>query len=313
LPLANERSPAEIRKELLDTVEDLSNAVGLDDEASKTVWSELKISLTGLEAKDTDRKALWAGVEHRLGVAHKFYAFDAHIQDEIVLQASQAAAYQLGRGLAETFWALQPECAADAMGSWEFLLGPERCDILCRLALRMSAYVEPEVLVAIAGPLKCWAKLASETERRGGADIEECLYHQGLLWRDLVRGERSPADLQLTGNTKAPATATAWKDLKLYRTAAVSLRWPLIGGIASLVLLVAGAWLLATGTDHAGPSTAIGILGALGLTSAGLYAHAKANVTSLLSNLSQTVQIERIRWAANLCPNADASTPESTA
>ena len=93
-----------------------------------------------------------------------------------------------------------------------------------------------------------------------------------------------------------------WRELRLYRLAADSLKGPLIGGLAGAALLIVGAYALASGTSHTGLTAAISVLGALGLTSAGLYAKAKTQITSLFSNLSQKVKQERIRQAANLCP-----------
>ena len=302
LPLASERSPAEIRKELIETVEDLGEAVSLTDEKTKTIWDPLKTSLEGYEAKGADHDALWPTV------AHEVYELDAHIQDTLVLQASQATGYQLGRGLADTYWALQPACAPNAMGSWEFVLGPDRCETLRRLAARLTSYIGSQVLAAIDGPLESWSELAANPERRDQQDVQTDLYRQGLLWRDLIRGERSTADLQPPGKAKTSATAETWKDLGLYRTAALSLKVPLIGAVISIALLVAGVSLLAEGSGSAAITTLVGILGALGLTSAGLYARAKAEVTSLLTNLSQTVETERIRQAANLCPNTNGTT-----
>jgi len=96
LPLASERSPAEVRKDLIDTVEDLCQAVSLADERTKPIWDTLKTSLEGLDVKGADHDALWSAV------AHEFYELDVHIQDTLVLQAAQAAGYELGRGLADT-------------------------------------------------------------------------------------------------------------------------------------------------------------------------------------------------------------------
>jgi hypothetical protein len=298
LPLAAERSAAEIRKELVETVEDLCGVVDFSDDDAKPSWEKLKASLIGFEKKGADREALWPEV------AHEFYELDADIQDALVLPATQAAAYQLGRGLAETYWALNPESAADAMGSWEFVFGPARCATLRRLAARLSGYITAEVLASIAGPLESWSALAFDATRRAGAEVQAALFHQGLLWRDLIRGERSSQDLQLEGDAKVSATTNVWKDLKLYETAVVSLRVPLIGGLISIVLLAGGGALLASGSGSTFLTTIAGIFGALGLTSAGLYARAKTEVTSLLSNLNQTVEIERVHRAADLCPSS---------
>ncbi len=297
LPLANERSPTEIRRELIDTVEDLGKALGLHEQPDlHTRWTELKTLLKGMEERGADHQALWNGV------AHKFYDWDACAQDTLVLEATHAAAYQLGRGLAETYWALESDRAEHEMGSWAFLLGPHRCDTMRRLASRLS--LEAPIIAAIEGPLESWSKLAADATSRAEPNVDTELYKQGLLWRDLIRGERQPRDLQATSDLKTPASAEVWKDLKLYRVALENLKMPLAGGIISIAALVAGATLLASGSGHTGRTSAISILGALGLTSAGLYARAKASATSLLANLRQRVQVARVRQAANLCPGS---------
>jgi len=296
LPLASERSPAEIRKELIETVEDLSKELDLDqDAAASETWTTLKALLTTIE-EATDRQPLLSGV------VSKLFKWDAHIQDALVLHATRAAGYQLGRGLAESYWALEPDRADDEMGSWEFVLGERRCEILQRLACRLSSYLGASVVAAIEGPLADWSGLAGDATRRTQPGVAADLFRQCLLWRDLVRGERQPQDLPLNTDVEAPASAEVWKNLKLYRVALSSLKLPLLGGIAGIVALIAGASLLASGAGHTGFSTAIGLLGALGVTSASLYAHAKADVTSLLANLRKKVEVERVRQAADLCP-----------
>ncbi len=188
------------------------------------------------------------------------------------------------------------------MGSWEFVLGPHRRDTLLRYAGRLSPYIGPLVLAAIDSSLRAWSALATDAHSRDQHDIQTALFGQGLLWRDLIRGERQPEDLLTNKDLNAPTTADVWKELKLYKIAAESLTWPLITGVIGAILLIGGAALLGSGTSSTGLTTAVSVLGALGLTSAGLYAKAKTQVTSLFSNLSQRVKQERVRQAANLCP-----------
>ena len=106
-----------------------------------------------------------------------------------MVRASQAAAYQLGRGLADTYWALYPERPQQQMGSWSNVLGAERCGALVRQALRLSLETGPLVLAATTGPLEQWRRLAGDDARRGGEGVIMALYQQGLLWRDLIRGD----------------------------------------------------------------------------------------------------------------------------
>lgn len=296
LPLSSERSPAEIRKELLETVEELSKELKLHENDTVTkAWTALKTMLEHLEDPNEDRSALW------ITATKCFFQWDAHIQDALVLEATQAAGYQLGRGLAETYWALEPNRADDEMGSWTFVLGERRRQILQRLAARLSSYLTPSVVAAVEKPLADWTVLAADSTRRTRDGVEADLYRQGLMWRDLIRGERRPQDLALNDDVDAPTTAEVWKDLHLYRYALKNLWLPLTAGLVSIAALTVGATILASGAGSTTWSTAISVLGALGITSAGFYARAKTDVTSLLGNLKKRIEIERVRLAADLC------------
>jgi hypothetical protein len=191
------------------------------------------------------------------------------------------------------------------MGSWTFVLGDRRRQILQRLAARLSSYLTPPVVAAIEKSLADWTALAANPTRRAQDGVDVDLYRQGLMWRDLVRGERRPQDLVLNEDVEAPSTADVWKDLHLYRDAFKSLWIPLAAGLVSIAALTVGAAVLASGAGSSTWSTAISVLGALGITSAGLYARAKTDVTSLLGNLKKRIEIERVRLAADLCPGRE--------
>ena len=93
---------------------------------------------------DPDTNTTW------LKFAKLLYKWDAHIQDTLLSASdAQANAYELGRGLAETYWALEPGAVqtitVDGVAlpnpvSWSFLLGEERRAIMSRLLGRLVAY-----------------------------------------------------------------------------------------------------------------------------------------------------------------------------
>jgi hypothetical protein len=290
--LANERKNREVRIEVFQAGFGLSKVL------------DLKVKIDGAEARErmrtvveclenTDsatRQSRWPNV------AEAFYKWDAQLQDALVVPATRAAAYQLGRALGETHWALGPERSDKEMGSWTFLFGPHRKETVKRLVARLSAYLGPLVTAAIDGSFEAWSMLAADADRRGADGVRRALYQQGLLWRDLIRGERQPLDL-------APAIADdAWKEVHVYRKAFKTLKLPLISAGMFAALLIIGGALLASGVKYAWLTTAISILAALGITSAGLYARAKAELTSLLGSLRVEVDQERVRKATNLCP-----------
>ena len=291
LPLGIERGADELRIEVLKTAQGLSSAIGLDQKRPVAKALGRVVSLAWTRSReDADIAGSWDAL------ADAFFTWDARIQDALVVQANLAAAYQLGRGLAETYWELHLARPADQMGSWECVLGPDRDQTLQRLALRLSPYVGSAVLAAVTSPLSAWVELAADDKRRGDASVPTALYRQGLLWRDMVRGERQSDDLD------QPSATDVWNDMSLYKHAALALRGPLTLAGAGALMMILGAALLASGSLGSGLSTAISIVGALGLTSAGLYGRAKANLTSMLASIRQEVQLERVRRAASLCP-----------
>ena len=85
--------------------------------AGKTKMDLLDETLRLLDHKQSDEGA-WNTL------SNKPYRWDAAIQDRLALLPAQSAAYQLGRGLAETFWALEPRIMESTdPRSWELLLG----------------------------------------------------------------------------------------------------------------------------------------------------------------------------------------------
>jgi hypothetical protein len=291
LPLASERSPYEVRIEVFEALKGLSGALKLNPAHRDYVQAEIK----KMNQKGANRTVIWRAL------ANRFYLWDAYIQDTLVVPASQAAAYQLGRALSETYWALYPERAANEMGSWASLLGTTRCHTILRLTARLSPYLGPLIKSAIEGPLEEWSKFAAVEQGKDDQTLL-CLYRQGLLWRDVVRGERLPEDLVSDATTPAPKTEDVWGALGIYRQALEALKWPLLLAVAFSALLTAGAALLASGASHPGWATAISILGLLGLTSASLYAQAKAKLVSLFEAVRLQIDTEKARRAANLCP-----------
>jgi hypothetical protein len=108
-------------------------------------------------------------------------------------------------------WAHGPSC-----------LAPPRQQTVGRLLARLSAYLGPLVTAAIDGSFQGWCTLAADADRRGATDVRPTLAQQGLLWRDLIRGERQPLDLP-------PLTShDAWKEVHVYRQAVETLKAPLM-------------------------------------------------------------------------------------
>jgi hypothetical protein len=105
-----------------------------------------------------DPAAQWAALQELI------FKFDAHIQDALALGPDTVACgYQLGRALAEPYWALDPALDTDnSPAAWQFLLGSSRCSEIARLAGRLGAYLNPYTAAAVAGSVQIWKHVAAD-------------------------------------------------------------------------------------------------------------------------------------------------------
>lgn len=293
LPLSPERSPSDQRGEVILVVEGLSRQLGLAFPEAQG----LDAIMPQLDAKPEDTDAWNALTE-------VFYSWDKKIQDALVLMPLLSAGYQLGRGLAETYWELDP-AITDPLDSrsWDVVLGPERRSALKRLTGRLATFVDPLTIPAIGVSLEAWGEVAADPVWRVETDARKDLYKQGLLWRDLVRGERRPEDLVVRKGV-AGRVGVILPFLRAF--------WPqLLIGVVAVAALVVGASQLTTSSGSKSGDTLISILGGLGVTSASLYARAKATATSTLGALRKAFDADRVGAAATLRPKAPFKTRAS--
>jgi hypothetical protein len=290
LPLANERTVTEQRAELVGAVKGLSDALGLDFRLQRATRSEqLDPLLDAMSARPND-PAAWQRLTSYL------YAWDSQIQYALALRPGQAAGYQLGRGLAETYWSLHPDVTdPNDARSWLFLLGQRRQATLKRYAARLVSYLDPLVLPAVSASLEAWGQVAADERWRNEPDARKRLYAQGLLWRDLIRGERMPQDLDPV------PVSDLLQEVQLIRKL-WSAFWPqLLLGLLGVAILVAGVVGLVAGSENKSIATAFAVLGVLGVTLTSAYARAKASAASVLATVQGAIERERVGRAATLC------------
>jgi hypothetical protein len=291
LPLANERPVVEQRAELVVAVKGLSGLLGLDFPLDGSTRSEqLDPLLDALSTRPNDQVA-WGGLTSYL------YAWDSQIQYMLVMRPGQAAGYQLGRGLADTYWSLHPEITdPNDARCWLFLLGQRRQATLKRYAARLAGYLDPLVLPAISASLESWGEVAGDERWRSEPDARKELYAQGLLWRDLIRGERRPEDLDPV------PVSDLFQGVRLIRKL-WSAFWPqLLLGLLGVAALIAGIVGLVAGSENRSIATAFAVLGVLGVTLASAYAKAKASAASVLANVQNAIEKDRVGRAATRCP-----------
>jgi hypothetical protein len=229
-------------------------------------------------------------------LAELIWQFDAHIQDRLAaLSETQAIGYQLGRGLADTYWALDTTKPSGS-ASWSFLLGERRCAELSRLTGRLAAYMGEYTAPAIAGSLEVWKAVVSTPGWLGDVRrTDQALYSQIRRWYELIILRQDPTTLI------APAAF-----IRGYRmlTRALQIFWPeLVAAIVGLASLITLLVLVNVGGAAAWAKTLSGVLAAVGLSLAGLTGTLKNSAQALLKRLRQDVYTDLVAVAVQTAPS----------
>jgi hypothetical protein len=229
-------------------------------------------------------------------LASSLYDFDAHAQDTLAAKSDRcSAAYQLGRGLAEVYWALDPRAACDPLtpNCWAFLLGEHRCKELARLTGRLSAYFNPYCCPAIAGTVSLWQSVAGDQQWRQGA--QSYLWQQLRRWYELLILGQDPSTL-----IKPYALVKNWHaSLRVLRALWIQL----VVVAISLVLVIAVITLVAEGSSTPFVKSLLGVLGAVGLSTAALQARLKTTAQSLLTRLRQDAYTDLVAGEIAVAPD----------
>ncbi|TVZ05525.1 hypothetical protein EAS64_13415 [Trebonia kvetii] len=296
LPLRIERSAAEQRAEAQAVLCKLAGDLQVDtvlvngQQQSRTaVIERMARVLAAAEPETPAAVAAWDALSAAI------YQLDAHAQDTLAAQSDmRAAAYQLGRGLAEAYWALDPDaaCAPLMPQCWAFLLGEQRCQELARLAGRLSGYFNPYCAPAVAGTLRLWQSVASDQEWRKGA--QDHLYRQLRRWYELLILGQDPSTL-------IPPYALL-KDWRAAFHAARALWIQIVTAAISIGLVIALITLILSGSANAVLKAIFGVVGVVGLSAASIQAGLKTTAQGLLSRLRQDAYTDLVASAVAEAP-----------
>jgi len=297
LPLSDERTATELRIEAQVVLQMLAENLGIapvtvdnPQQGQAAIIDQRAHALAAAAPQTPSAATAWDAL------ATSIYDLDAHTQDTLAAQSEmQAAAYQLGRGLAEVYWALDPGAACDPLtpDCWEFLLGAHRCQELTRLVGRLSAYFNPYCPPAVAGTVSLWQSVAGDANWRKNA--QDHLYQQLRRWYELLILGQDPSTLikpyQVVKNwqTSLRAVRALWIQLV---TAGVSL-----GLVTALITLSAN------GSGSALLKALFGVLGAVGLSAATVQARLKNTAQGLLTRLRQDAYTDLVAAAIAEAPD----------
>jgi hypothetical protein len=311
LPLQMERDADEVRQTALVVLAALAEELKVDDDtdtpSSPRFSDEVKAAardLAGTVKGSPEEGAAWKKL------ADLIYAFDSHTQDALAMQSDTVACgYQLGRSLAECYWALDPKQpnTPETWTSWSFLLGTVRCREIGRYLGRLTDYFHPYTTAAIAGSLEIWKSVATnqdwqkliEGDEKWRANADIALYRQIRNWYELLLLKQDPSTLikpyQLLRNPRL-----VLKTVRLF--------WAqLLLAVLAAAAVAVFAWLLSRPSVNAGLTTLLGTLGITGFSIAGLAAKLKNDSQAMITRIKQDAYTDLIAVAITTAP------PEPTA
>lgn len=296
LPLRIERTESELRIEAQGVLTKLAGELGLDGVTDHGRAQSLPAII------DQDAKALAKASDDKKGAAWEhlastIYDLDKHAQDTLIAQSeTQACAYQLGRGLAETYWALNPAtpCEPKTPDCWTFLIGEQRCGELTRLAGRLSAYFNAYSAPAIAGTLQLWKSVAADPQWRSDPAAHNDLYQQMRHWYELTVLGQDPSTLI--------RPYTLFRNWKVSLRAAQALWIQLATFAVSLGFVVALITLISEGSGNALVKAILGVLSAAGLSTATAQTRLKSTAQNLLTRIRQDAYTDLVAGEIAVAP-----------
>lgn len=305
LPLRSELPASVARQNSVDLLTARARELGVDDAGrfSVTLLEVLPSfdeagELTLTDAHPAAAEAQWQRI------ATLMSRWDVHIQRELALVDDLLAnAYLLGRGLAESYWALGPDTLwgrpdAPSAVSLTFLLGAPRRRELTRMLGRVGpALGHPLTAAAIAGSLEAWGAVASDPAWAGTEQMRSQLHAQIRRWYELVVLEQDPTTL-----LRPYAMLRGGRNLER----AVLAFWPQLVLSAIAVGLVAAFLALAGGSAPDWVKSLLASGGVSVFVVAGVMAKAKSAATQLLTRLRQDAYTDLVAVNVAIVPNHPA-------
>lgn len=302
LPLEEERSPKERAIEAEKRLICASAALDMRQKFAQSGMPEDGPPEFGDALQEAGRKLIDAAQVDTDGraaaertVGSVLAAWDRVIQDYLAsVSWEAAAAYRLGRGLGEVYWAL--EFDETGCKGTEFVLGAGRLSALQDLLLRLSSVLHPLTRTAISSSLDKWGDWA----RAGGkanATVVAALADQHKVWQALlVEGVDPPTLVR-------PVLAVKKASSIIPIVKAYGLE--VLLAIAGLGLLTLASGLVATSSHVLGP--VLGILGLGGISAGAVQARAKTVSHGLTQRLQDHLQQELVNVGATRLPVSNGS------
>lgn len=304
LPLAGERSWSEQTIETQTVARALAEKLGLDLPLARlsgqgrgrgTVSGRVtQLSIELVQAREAgDASGLASAWE---SASELFYAWDARIQDDLAARSfTIASGYQLGRALAETYWALDPGAAPGRAGSWTFLLGRPRAAAIGQLLRRLSGFFLPLTPGAIGASVAAWTRVAADPVLPTQPATADALHEQLHVWHDLLLTGQPPESLL--------PRESALKRARRIRPVLRAFLPEFAVAVASMLAAAAAAGLfLGGGGAVHWLAGVLAVISFFGVTGSSALAKAKGEAHVLFGQLQNALSVDAIKEAVTLPP-----------
>jgi hypothetical protein len=220
-------------------------------------------------------------------VAWFLWAWDEALQDQLSAgKFGTASAYQLGRGLSESYWALNPDLPGDSH-QWAFLLGDDRVRALGDLSQRLAPVFSQYTAPAVTASVVAWGTVAKAPGLY--EDPIRALERQVLIWRDLLVTGRDPLTLVKPSRLEAVARDPR-PIIKAYR-------WELV-----VALVLAAGLALSLTYFESQVRSVLTALAAVGITASAIESWIKAKAQSVASRVGTAVDQSVVNEAVTNAP-----------
>jgi hypothetical protein len=170
-------------------------------------------------------------------IANVFHEWDTVLQDTLAsASATEAVAYQLGRGLAEAYWSLDPDIEDGDARSWPSLLGGARCEALQRFTVQLTPTYGTMTGAAVHASLEIWKEISEAPVRRRNPDALSALREQVGNWHMLVV-EGVPPESFVTVHRLLLSRGSTWRIVQAFGASALFAILGLLAGIAAVIVL----------------------------------------------------------------------------
>jgi len=242
LPLNHERSAAELAIQAEEELAGLATQLGLDFAVARLPHPPSSFTGTVVEqlralCKDASTEGDKARHDAWMKVANVFHEWDTVLQDTLAsASATEAAPYQLGRGLAEAYWSLDPDIEDGDARSWPSLLGGARCEALQRFTVQLTPTYGTMTGAAVRASLETWKEISETPARRTNPGAVSALRGQVGNWHMLLV-EGVPPESFVTVHQLLLSRGSTWRIVQAFGVSALFAILGLLDAIAAVIVL----------------------------------------------------------------------------